>query len=148
MDKGAVAIGGVTILVFGGLIGWAAFKEQRLASQPPLEQCVEHTGLGMHIHPHLEIIQDGQPVVVPADIGIEASCMRPIHTHDVSGTIHLEFPVKRDFTLGEFFQVWGQPMQKDGYNLTMTVDGQASGNGEKLILKDEQRIQLQYAKTN
>lgn len=146
MDKGTWILGGLTILVFGGLIGWAAFKEQQVASKPPLEQCVEHAGLGMHIHPQLQITQDGQPVMIPANIGIEPTCMRPIHTHDVSGMIHLEFPVQHDFTLGEFFKVWGQPLHKDGYNLTMTVDGQANNDGEKLVLKDHQQIVLTYTK--
>ena len=28
------------------------------------------------------------------------------HTHDSTGIIHIESPLKRDFTLGQFFDVW------------------------------------------
>lgn len=146
MDKVTWLIGGVTILVFGGLIGWAAFKEKQIASKPPLEHCVEHAGLGMHIHPQLQITEDGKQVLMPANIGLEANCMRPVHTHDVSGTIHLEFPTKHDFQLKDFFQIWGQPLNKEGYNLKMIVDGQESHDGENLILKDHQQIKLEYSK--
>lgn len=146
MDKVTWGIGGLTMVVFAGIIGLAAWKDHQLNSVPALAQCVEHTGLGMHIHPHLEIAQDGQPVVIPANVGIKPTCMGPVHTHDSSGTIHLEFPTRHDFQLKDFFAVWGQPLQKDGYNMTVTVDGQPNNDGENLILKDDQKIQIKYEK--
>ena len=30
-----------------------------------------------------------------------------LHTHDASGIVHIESPDKRDYTLGQFFDVWG-----------------------------------------
>jgi hypothetical protein len=29
-----------------------------------------------------------------------------MHTHYVSGIIHIESPIKRDFTMGQFFDLW------------------------------------------
>jgi hypothetical protein len=31
-----------------------------------------------------------------------------LHTHDDSGIIHIESPVNRDYTLGQFFDVWNK----------------------------------------
>jgi hypothetical protein len=36
-----------------------------------------------------------------------------IHTHDGTGVIHVESPVRRTYTLGEFFDVWGQRLGPD-----------------------------------
>ena len=33
-----------------------------------------------------------------------------LHTHDTTGVIHIESPVQRRYTLGEFFDLWGQPL--------------------------------------
>ena len=33
---------------------------------------------------------------------------RSMHTHDDNGVIHIESPEDRNFTLGEFFDIWGQ----------------------------------------
>lgn len=34
-------------------------------------------------------------------------CISPLHTHDVTGVIHIEAPAETRFTLGERFQEWG-----------------------------------------
>ncbi len=67
-----------------------------------------HQGLAMHIHPRVRIILNGQEQTIPANIGISAQGYLPMHTHDASGTIHVESPVVRDFTLKNFFDTWGQ----------------------------------------
>lgn len=83
--------------------------QARLASEtlPPLGAM---EGRVLHIHQHLDIYIRGQHVEVPALIGIITSpsvLFAPIHTHDASGIIHVESPTQRDFSLGEFFDVWG-----------------------------------------
>jgi hypothetical protein len=69
---------------------------------------------GEHLHPHLTIQHQGTPVVIPANIGFVQSggtvlCIYWLHTHDESGTIHVEAP-GGNFTLADFFAVWGQPL--------------------------------------
>jgi hypothetical protein len=66
-------------------------------------------GQVVHIHQHLDIFVSGKPVELPAEIGIppDGSFISPLHTHDTSGIIHVESPTVRDFTLGQFFDVWG-----------------------------------------
>ncbi len=34
----------------------------------------------------------------------------PVYTIDTSGTIHVQSRVARNYTLGDFFEVWGQPL--------------------------------------
>ena len=63
-----------------------------------------------HVHSHLTILKDGQPLAIPADIGIVPGCTYDLHTHDMTGIIHVESPAPARFTLGQFFAVWGQPL--------------------------------------
>jgi hypothetical protein len=62
---------------------------------------------------------------IPTDIGINrtAGFLSPIHTHDVTGIIHVESPVVRNFSLGQFFDVWG--VRFDAH----CVGGVCDGNG-------------------
>jgi hypothetical protein len=65
-------------------------------------------GTAEHIHVHLDILVNGQPVTVPQEIGIDnnASTISALHTHDTTGIVHVESPVPADFTLGQFFTEW------------------------------------------
>ena len=70
-------------------------------------QCnvIEH--LEFHIHAHIDILINGKHISIPPQIGIvPGKCIYWMHTHDASGIIHIESPVKRDFTLGQFFDIW------------------------------------------
>ncbi len=77
-----------------------------------------------HIHAHLTIFVNGQQRQVPAGIGIpgaqaantpngpfvdQGTCFYWLHTHAADGIIHIESPVQRTYTLGDFFDEWGQP---------------------------------------
>ena len=63
-----------------------------------------------HIHAHLDIFVNGKPFTIPSQIGIdpEGRCLYWVHTHDDSGIIHIESPVEREFTFGNFIDIWGQ----------------------------------------
>jgi hypothetical protein len=77
----------------------------RAIGAPPLSPM---EGTVVHIHQHLDLYVDGRKVTVPAGIGIDPAVgYAPLHTHDASGVIHLESPMARSYTLGEFFAVWG-----------------------------------------
>lgn len=72
-------------------------------------------GLVEHIHQRMVVLVNGKFVYVPAGIGIDKNgkFIAELHTHDVSGITHVESPVKRSFTLGEFFDVWGLRFSKN-----------------------------------
>jgi hypothetical protein len=64
-------------------------------------------GLVMHTHSNLQIFVHGKAETVPMNIGYTGSVFEALHTHDTSGTVHMESSVARTFTLGDFFDVWG-----------------------------------------
>jgi hypothetical protein len=103
----------------------------------------------MHIHPHLTIFINGQEQVIPALIGLTPAGWEPLHTHDTSGTIHVESPVVQDFHLSDFFAIWGQPFDSQvilnhradaAHPVTMTVNGQPSNAYGNLVLHDLDNI--------
>lgn len=151
MDRPVVAIVAISIIILGGIIIGASKSEKNFQ---PRSQCIEHSNsLAQHIHPQLAISIDSQAVTIPANVGISATCMMALHTHDDSGTIHIESPEAYTFTLGDFFANWGQTFSKDQildkkvdatHEIKMTVDGQPSTEYEKLNLKDLQKIQIDY----
>jgi hypothetical protein len=72
--------------------------------------CSPNMSVVYHVHAHLAIFKDGQSLALPSSIGIPAPCIYEMHTHDQTGIIHLETPSLKSFTLGKFFDVWGQPL--------------------------------------
>lgn len=103
--------GGVTLVVVIAAIIFAA----RAQAAPTIAgiQCNQSEGTVTHIHQHLAIYDKGTPVIVPADIGINAAqgCLFWLHTHDSTGVIHVESPNQgTTYTLGQFFAIWGQPL--------------------------------------
>jgi hypothetical protein len=84
----------------------------------------------IHSHAHLDVFVNGEPVEVPAGIGIDVTdpgvmrfeeagdviyggielcdepCISPLHTHDTTGVLHTEAPENETNTLGEFFAEW------------------------------------------
>jgi hypothetical protein len=105
-----------------------------------------------HIHQHLDIFVNGKHVTVPALIGIyDGQYITELHTHDTSGVMHVESPVKRNFTLGQFFGVWGVRLDSNcigGYCKPQTpwrvyVNGlNQPGNPAELVLKKHQEIAM------
>lgn len=83
-------------------------------------------GTVLHIHSHLDVLDDGRPVQVPALVGIDENrgTISPLHTHDTTGVIHIESPTQRTFTLGEFFREWGVSLSSDN------IGALHAGNGK------------------
>jgi hypothetical protein len=98
-----------------------ASAQAKAAGLPMLGQ----EGQVLHIHSHLDVFVDGKQVTVPADIGIDLvkQQISPLHTHDTSGVVHIESPVKADFTLGEFMTEWNVPITKDSIGTLKTGGG-------------------------
>lgn len=87
--------------------------------------------LEYHVHAHLDVLVNGEPVRVPAGIGINIRdpgvqraplqdgtmsyggiqlcrkvCISPLHTHDDSGILHTETKTVQPNRLGQFFTEW------------------------------------------
>ena len=122
------------------------------------------SGGGIHWHPHLTITINGQNAVIPASIGIDPALwnyhdldaygmqgMAPLHTHDATGTIHEESQVTRDYTLGDFFRIWGQSFDTQqvlghaavtGHQVWMIVDGNRVAPSYAVVLRDQMQIEV------
>ena len=77
------------------------------------------------------------------------SCFSWLHTHAADGIIHIESPVKRTFTLGNFFDIWGQPLSAtqvgpEKGKVTALYNGQVwTGNPRDIPLGSHTQIQLE-----
>jgi hypothetical protein len=117
--------------------------------------CDAQEGQRIHIHQHLAIFDHGKSVLIPQHIGIPqaARCIYWLHTHTPDGIIHIEAPQDRSFTLGDFFAVWGQPLDrkhvasaraKKGEQLRAWVNGTLySGDPAKIPLTAHADIVIQ-----
>ncbi|HEV1997050.1 MAG TPA: hypothetical protein VGR61_02835 [Candidatus Dormibacteraeota bacterium] len=113
-----------------------------------------------HRHAHLYILKDGASQPVSAYVGIPgaptaARCYYWLHTHDRSGIIHVESPDSRRYTLGEFFDVWGQPLSRTQVarlevpegGLTAYVDGaEYHGDPRQIELIGHTQVVLQVGR--
>ena len=119
---GATGSEGVPVPVAAPLAGTATAATGR-----PVDQISCQTGEQtlFHIHAHLAIFVNGRARQVPAAIGVPGAqaqqtpngpfiaagtCFYWLHTHAADGIIHIESPVQRIYTLGDFFDEWGQPV--------------------------------------
>jgi hypothetical protein len=117
--------------------------------------CQSAEGAVEHIHSHLQLFDRGRAVAVPASIGIPpgAGCLYWVHTHAADGIIHIEAPVQRQFTLGDFFDIWGDTLSRTqassvraprGSTLRVTVNGKRwTGNPRAIPLRDRQEIVIE-----
>ena len=87
--------------------------------------------LQYHVHAHLDVFVNGNPIRVPAGIGINIKdpgvtsakladgttayggielcrrvCISPLHTHDDTGVLHTETKTVQPNRLGQFFIEW------------------------------------------
>jgi hypothetical protein len=100
---------------------------------------------------------------IPAGVGIvspvaEATADGPfyaasrcdywLHVHTQDGVIHIESPTARTYTLGEFFDIWGQPLSSTRIasatgRLTVFVNGERYlGNPRDIELGSHLDIQI------
>jgi hypothetical protein len=146
----------------GKTIDWSSVPQLQ-TSAPPwpsesslLSQRLRPSGLDalsmegtvLHHHEHLDLFVTGHRVTVPADVGIDerAGFLTELHTHDPSGIIHVESPVQRSFTLGQFFCEWGVKLNANCLGryrgeLAWWVNGRRMhGNPASLPLRQHQEI--------
>jgi hypothetical protein len=122
------------------------------------EQGTMGTKMVMHIHLQISISVNGQPTVIPENVGIDNALwkdhsldkygmqgMSPLHTHDNSGSLHVESTVNRDYTLGEFVNVWGGLDTGNGKALKVTVNSQPISDWKNHILKDKEKISFEIS---
>jgi hypothetical protein len=116
-----------------------------------------------HIHTHLTVYVNGALRPVPAGIGVvqpvpqqsahgpfdEASrCYYWLHVHAQDGIIHVEAPSTATYTLGQFFDIWHQPLGRHAVGpahgpVTVFVNGaRYSGDPRAIRLKSHEEVQI------
>ena len=117
--------------------------------------------LKVHVHAHLALFNKGQQIAIPYGIGIVKPFQATngfvgmgqgiywLHTHDATGIIHVESPDERVYTLGQFFDIWGQPLSTTEVAglkgaVRAFVDGKAyAGNPRGIVLGAHTQITLE-----
>lgn len=161
--------------------GTASFEGVPIPAAPPLSgrsaaatggvvdgiRCQRSEQLVFHIHSHLTIFVNGTQRQVPAGIGIPGSqpaptkhgpvaaggtCLYWLHTHAPDGIIHVESPIHRTYTLGDFFDEWGQPLGPSalgpvkGHVVAIYNGKLYHGNPRDIPLNSHAQIQLEVGK--
>ena len=133
----------------------AVFLIPRSQNEVPLPDylsvCV---GLNLlyHSHPNLTVWVNGANILLPGGLGtFDSSCPQPLHTHDATGVIHVETDQNRDYTLHDWFLLWGHFRNDRNYaifnstqiftnkidsshHLRMTVNGVNDTNFENHVI--------------
>ena len=115
-----------------------------------LDRCI--SSAIYHAHLGLTIVANGSSVVIPASTGIQGACNKPIHTHDTSGTLHIETDENRQYFLHDFFLIWGNQENNPEraifnstqlfgghvvagqHSLTMTVNGASNSDFQNFAI--------------
>ena len=119
-----------------------------------------------HVHVYVTFFVNGQQRRLPGGIGITRpflnehlssgnfidvgvyDCLYWIHTHVGDGIIHVEAPSKATFILGQFFDVWRQPLSSTrvgpakGSVVVFSNGRRLSGNPRDVALPPEGDIQI------
>ena len=144
----------VAVLIIGGFLTFQNVKKEKIEMQTSREvalTCTTDMATQFHIHPVLTMKILGKVQEIPAEIGVTPLCMNAIHTHDANGTIHIESPIKKDFTLSDFFAVWKKPFTKaqvldtvlsPGQRIIVTVNGKEVETFDQTIMNDKDQIEI------
>jgi len=152
----------LVVLIIVGFVGFIYYQKSKpnpllaMSNHQFLDECTTDMATQFHIHSHLTILNQGQSLAIPAQIGITDTCMSSLHTHDGSGVIHIEAPMKRDFLLSDFFYNWKKPYSKDqvmdmkadaNHAFKFYVDGREVADPDQIILADHQDLVIDYYDT-
>jgi hypothetical protein len=108
-----------------------------------------------HIHALLHIYVAGLLVPLAANIGLDPAknLQSSLHTHDRTGIIHMEASHPYNYTLGDFFSVWGVklgPAQLGGLSgyggnhLHYYVNGKPLSNPAAYVMRNNDSIVIGY----
>ncbi len=156
----------LAVLIVGAVIAvgvYSAFFSSGRTSETPEQRadingvrCQQGEQLIYHWHTTLKLYEQSEEVKVPANIGIFPNCLYWLHTHDDSGKIHIESPIQRTYTLGNFLAIWGkkitnseflgQPVNSEKPLIIRVNNLPYQGDPEEIPLRDGELIVIAYGK--
>jgi hypothetical protein len=107
----------------------------------------------VHHHALIHIYNDGLLVPVAPNIGIHKPAYSSLHTHDQTGVLHMESDVPHNFTIGNFFAIWGvrfgkaslgNLVNKGDKQVRVYVNGKRVTDPVHYVMKDQDNIVVGY----
>ncbi|MBC5827070.1 MAG: hypothetical protein GIW99_05235 [Candidatus Eremiobacteraeota bacterium] len=151
-------------LTAGMVLGQSAFPEGDTSSGGHGNvidgiACAAAVG-GYHIHSHISLFRNGTQIALPLAIGIpnpqiqngfvtNGSCFYQLHAHDASGIVHVEAQRPSAFTVGQFFDIWGEQLSSSnvaGFSgpVVVYVNGtQYGGDPRAIVFAERQEVTLE-----
>ncbi|MEC5404594.1 hypothetical protein VOM14_03285 [Paraburkholderia sp. MPAMCS5] len=138
-----------TTLTYGGTVGtqyWQNGNTSTGGTGADVDglTCAANMSELYHVHAHLAIVNNGQWLALPMNVGLLSQCSYEMHTHDQTGIIHIETPNVKTYTLGQFFDIWGQPLTSTNVaGVTGNVVAYINDNGDsRRYMGDLRNIEL------
>ena len=96
----AISIGAVSSVIQG-----------QVSQNDPLKVCINDRDTPYKVKATLELIVDGRPADIPANIGMDEKCQRTMYTLTNDGTIYAEWEEEYPFEIGHFLWMWDFPLR-------------------------------------
>jgi hypothetical protein len=131
-------------------------------------KCDQLEQVAYHIHAHIAVFVNGSQRTIPEGIGIlpprqtqsgatgqfvvGGQCFYWLHAHTADGVIHIESPTQTIYTLGQYFDIWRQPLSANQVGpatgpVTAYANGKLfTGNPRSIPLDKHTLIQLDVGK--
>lgn len=95
----------------GARAGWGAWTAP--AGTAPVSGVACLGAVNYHEHSLISIYRDATRLGLPDNVG-RGGCTYELHTHDVTGMVHMEGAGEKKFMLAQFFALWNQPLGVNG----------------------------------
>jgi hypothetical protein len=118
-NRWSVVAGVLVVLAAVGLFVYAVTRPGTTTTPSPVAskpvdgvQCNASEHLAYHIHQHIALYDHGKYMDLPSQIGMpggeaSVSCYYWLHVHTAyPNIIHVESPIRKIYTLGNFFDIW------------------------------------------
>lgn len=134
IQRGSIIGGAVLILVLIGLLVAHTVTSGTTTSTPKViagMHCEATPGSAEHLETYVELYANDQQQTIPTGIGIDtaAKCSYPLTVQPgQANVITTQSSTKTSYTLGQFFDVWGQPLSG-----TQVAQHAATGGGNVTV---------------
>lgn len=138
-------IWGVVIVLLLGFMYWGGQTSSADTWEDTDVDCLPngHQNLAYHIHANLTVSVDGDQQTIPSNMGISNACMAEVHTHEAGGNLHIESTdANSERDLADFFAVWDRELDRDGYERSVTVNGEEAD--ADYVMRDGDQIEVRF----